>query len=309
MPVGKSESSVPEPWTLRVSLALSGTAIHAQHVEACPDIGPICATVPQTPYQHDQHLYPLDELLTVELGLLPHLALEVDAGMRQVTDRIRFLTLDGAPYTPPVPDDHHRNETLFGPSDPTLLAHAGATWGSVSASARAGISVPLGSTVPNPFLLGRMGLPHEHIQLGAGTWNPVVGASIEKRFDAFSAALWTLDRFTVGTDGFGYQSGDKLLAGASASSALGLSRWSFTVGLDLYRETPERWSGVIEAEGNLGRTDLMLDASVAWAFTKDWGLDLGVKVPVHSVSQGEQASYPAILTLGIATSFDLGRRP
>jgi len=36
------------------------------------------------------------------------------------------------------------------------------------------LTLPLGSTVPDPFKLGLEGLPHEHIQFGTGTVDPVV---------------------------------------------------------------------------------------------------------------------------------------
>jgi hypothetical protein len=107
-------------------------------------------------------------------------------------------------------------------------------------------------------------------------------------------------------DRYGYRSGHRLLAGVSATSALGLQRFSFTGGLDVYRETPETWSGVVEDEGNIGRTDLLVDLTASWRFTAGWLVTFGLKVPVFSAVQGEQASYPGIATLGVSTDFELG---
>lgn len=270
-----------------------------QHLEGCPDLGPVCGTRALPTYQHDQHITPVDLSFDGELGLMPHLALELVAGLRAVRERIAYLDLQGAPYVPELPDTHHRNETLLGPTDPWLLLHAGAALGEVALAIKGGVTFPLGSTVPNPFALGRQGIAHEHIQLGTGTFDPVLGASASRRFGALNLGLWTLDRFTLGTNAHGYRSGHRLLGGAQASSGLGLARWSFTLGLDLARETPERWDGVIEQEGNLGRTDLLLDASVRRALSSSLGLSLGVKVPVASRTTGEQASYPALLTLSL----------
>lgn len=281
--------------------------MHVQHVESCPDIGPVCRVTPQAPYQHQQVLYSNDLVLDVELGLLGWLSVETVFGLRQTTDRIEYRTLDGAPYAPPVPDFHHRNETLVGLVDPRLLLHAGARWGDLLVSARAGLTFPIGSTVPNPFVLGREGLPHQHIQFGDGTWDAVVGASIDRRFDAFSLSVWTLNRLTFGANSEGYQSGDKLLFGFSGSSGLGLKLFNFTLGVAVSRETAERWSGVLEEEGNLGRTDVLGDISVAWTFVRGWTAVLGLKVPFYSLVQGEQATYPAILSLGLATDFGASR--
>jgi hypothetical protein len=295
---------VPEPSAVQASLTLSGTTMHVQHVEECPDLGPICASQPQRPYQHDQHLYSTDLVLDAELGIVRHLSAEVIWGFRQVTDRIRYLDLAGQPYTPPVPDYHHRNETLFGPTDPWLLLHGGLNLARFTLSAKGGLTLPVGQTQPNPFRLGRLGLPHEHIQFGTGTFDPVAGLELERTFDRFSLSAWTLDRFTLGTDAYGYQSGHKLLGGVTGKSGLGLQHWSFSGGLDVFRETPERWDGVIEQEGNLGRTDLLLDVAASWIFARPWTLTFGAKVPLYSAVQGEQTTYPAILNVGVASSLE-----
>jgi hypothetical protein len=282
--------------------------MHVQHIEGCPDIGPICATQPQQPYQHDQNIYSDDLVLDGELGLFKYLGVQAVFTLRQTTDRIRFLDLSGQPYTPPVPDFHHRNETLVGPTDPWLMLHSGFTTERWAFSGRAGVTIPLGSTVPNPFELGREGLRHEHVQFGDGTWDPVLGASVDRRFDSFSISLWTLDRLTFGTNSYGYRSGHRLLAGLSGTTAFGLRRFTFSGGLDVYGETPESWSGIIEEEGNLGRTDVIIDLTASWMFAEGWFLTLGLKVPVYSFVLGEQTTYPGILTLGIATDFALGHR-
>jgi hypothetical protein len=283
-------------------LSLIGTALHVQHIEACPDIGPICATTPQTPYQHDQHLYTTDLSADFELGLAPNLALHILAGIRQVTDRIQYLDLEGAAFTPPIPDTHHRNETIIGPTDPWIMMHFGTdldsnTW---IVSAQGGITLPFGSTVANPFRLGDLGIPHEHVQLGTGTVDLVTGLSIERRFEALRISAWTLDRFTVFTNRFGYKAGHRLLGALQASSPLGTGDFDFTLGIDLFREMAETWSGVVESEGNLGRTDLFADAGIAWRFADGYRAMLDVKVPFWTHATGEQVHYPAILTLGIA---------
>jgi hypothetical protein len=273
--------------------------VNVQHLEGCPDLGPACASRSLPTYQHDQQVTPIDLSFDGELGLVPHLAVEVVAGLRAVHERIAYLDLQGAPYLPELPDTHHRNETLVGPTDPWLLLHAGTALGEFTLSAKGGLTLPLGSTVSNPFALGRQGIAHEHIQLGTGTFDPIVGASVGRGFGKVNVNLWTLDRFTLSANRHGYRSGHRLLFGARASSALGLPDWSFSLGADVSRETPERWDGVIEQEGNLGRTDLLLGASAHRTLTKNLGMTLGIKVPVASKMQGEQASYPALLTLSV----------
>jgi hypothetical protein len=295
---------VPEPLELTASLNLAGTILHEKHVEACPDIGPICQTVPQPPYQHDQHLYTLDFIGDVELGLLSHLAVEVLFTVRTVVERIRFLDLEDRPYTPPVADYHHRSETLFGPTDPWLMLHLGFDWEGFMVTARGGVTAPIGSTVPDPFRLGDLGLPHEHIQFGTGTIDPVGGLSIQRRIGFFTLTLWTLDRIIIGTNGYGYHGGNRYYFGALAESAFGLEDWTFGLGLDLLRERPETWNGIRYDEGNVGRTDILVDATVSRALSSFFSAVLGLKVPLYTHGEGVQISYPAILSLGFAFRSD-----
>jgi hypothetical protein len=163
---------------------------------------------------------------------------------------------------------------------------------------RAGVTLPLGSTVPNPFLLGEEGLPHEHIQFGDGTFDPVAGLTLQRTFGTVTVNAWTLDRFPVAENPYGYRAGSTLVFGAGAQSGLGLRTWSFGAGLDLFRQNTELWSGVQYDEGNLGRTDVLVDLSTAWAFTPHWSAVLGLKIPVYTHAVGAQVSYPAILSLG-----------
>jgi hypothetical protein len=272
---------------------------HSQHVEECPDIGPICATQPQQPYQHDQHLYTWELDADIEVGLVPHLAAELTLGLRQVVERISYLDLEGNPYVPPVPDIHHRNETLTGPVDPWLMLHAGASWEGFIGTVRGGVTLPLGSTVPDPFQLGLEGLPHEHIQFGDGTFDPVAGLTLQRTFGPVTLNAFTLDRFPVARNHYGYQAGATLLFGAAAQSGLGLRLWNFSSGIDLFQQTTERWSGVQYTEGNLGRTDVLLDLSAAWSFAPSWSAVLGLKIPVYVHAVGAQVTYPAILSLGV----------
>jgi hypothetical protein len=103
------------------------------------------------------------------------LGVEAVVALRGVRTRIRFEDVRHQPIVVPNGSIHHRNETLSGPGDPWLLLHRAQVLGAWTLAARGGVSVPLGRTEPNPFDLGRRGLPHQHIQFGTGTWDPLVG--------------------------------------------------------------------------------------------------------------------------------------
>jgi hypothetical protein len=71
---------------------------------------------------------------------------------------------------------HHRDETYSGLSDPSLLAvhrRSGVFGAGDAVRIAAGVTIPLGSTEPDPYVLGDQGLEHLHIQFGTGTFNPV----------------------------------------------------------------------------------------------------------------------------------------
>ena len=82
--------------------------------------------------------------------------------------RVRYTTLDGAPFTPPYGDIHHRTETLRGISDPSLMLERSMRQWVLGI----GTTIPLGHTVDDPVRLGNLGLKHEHIQFGSGTFEP-----------------------------------------------------------------------------------------------------------------------------------------
>ena len=115
------------------------------------------------------HRYELDTNYGIRQGLQAFFRVPYDVKAQ----RVRYTTLDGAPFIPPYGDIHHRTETLTGISDPTV----GVEWSRGSQWVfGGGFTLPAGHTVPNPIILGREGLKHEHIQFGSGTFRPLLSA-------------------------------------------------------------------------------------------------------------------------------------
>jgi hypothetical protein len=282
-----------------VTASLSATETYVQHVEACPDIGPVCSTGSVQPYQHALHLYVFDAIADAELGLVPHLSVEALLDFRMVVERIAYLDLAGNPYFPPFPDTHHRNETLVGPADPWLMLHGGLDWLGISWTARVGITLPLGSTVPNPFILGDEGLPHEHIQFGDGTVDPLVGLTALRSFGTFSLDAWTLERLPFYANGYGYQAGAQFSFGAGGQSSFGTTKWLFGASLEGFHAASETWSGLKYPEGNVERTDFLVDLTVGYLVSRWTQVTLDVRVPVYTHAVGSVITYPAILTLSV----------
>ena len=214
-----------------------------------------------------------------------------------MTTRIRFEDLARQPIVVPGGDIHHRDETLAGPGDPWIMALAGRKIGRWSAAIRGGVTVPLGRTEENPFELGRRGLPHQHIQFGTGTWDPLAGAGAGRRFGAVTATASVIARLPVAENDHGYRAGRRVVWTASADRRI-RGPWRAQAGLDYARESAETWDGVIEEEGNLGRDDLLLSAGIARQIGAR-ALVLTARIPLRTRSyNGVAIDYPLILSLG-----------
>jgi hypothetical protein len=237
-----------------------------------------------------------DAALVAEYGIAGGLGLSLTSFYRRVTTRIHFQDADRQPLALPGGDIHHRDQTLTGPGDPWALLVAGKARGPWSMAVRAGVSIPLGRTEENPFALGRRGLPHEHIQFGTGTWDPMFGLSLGRALGKASVIASALARLPRYENEHGYRAGHRYDASLAVDRRLG-DRWRAQTGLDLAHETAERWNGVIEEEGNLGRTDLLVSAALVRQVGAAGALSLQVKVPLVSHAHGSQVDYPAIVGL------------
>lgn len=206
---------------------------------------------------HDLTLFFGELRLHAEYGVTSWLSADLLWSLRVV--HVGFVLEDAAtrmPLAPPFGADiHHRTETLVGLTNPWLSARAVKRLGPWAFVFRAGLTLPVGATVDNPFELGREGKVHEHIQFGTGTVNPLAGVELHRAVGPFAVAAWMLAKSSLYENAHHYRAGSQLLAGGNVSSALWTSRFWFMLGALVYDEQPERWNGVTETEGNLGRTE------------------------------------------------------
>jgi hypothetical protein len=278
----------PSPGQWRSSLNAAGTVVHNEH-EAD---------------ENGRHLVHVQDLTSSEVtsvlsyGVARNLGVEWIQPVRHVRTRIEFEDLEGRPLIIPEGDIHHRNETLVGPGDPWLLAVGGFARGPWSLAARGGVTVPLGRTEENPFRLGREGRSHQHIQFGTGTWDPVIGLAVGRRMGAVAASLGVLARLPVATNEHGYRAGRRYSISLAGERPLGAGRWRARTGLDLGREEAETWDGIVETEGNLGRTDLLASAGLSRALGPAGTATLTVSVPLLTRARGAQLDYPLVVGLG-----------
>jgi hypothetical protein len=292
---------------LNLSLGFTATYAEVGHEEHCPDInGPGCAGMAVEPEWHALKLFFSDVRLRAEYGITSWLSFDLMWALRIVD--IQFQLQDAAtrrPIAPPFGEEiHHRTETIAGLGDPWLGLRGARQLGMWGLAFRLGFTIPVGSTVENPFALGRAGKSHQHIQLGTGTVDWFVGAEAQRQLGRFALTGWLLAKLVFYENHHHYRAGHQVLGGLEASSALWTRDWRFTLGTLVYHEEAERWSGAVETEGNLGRTDLMLESRVGWRFSGPWSLLLGVRFPVYTHAVGGQLNTPALGSLTISRPFD-----
>src|SRR5258706_4887615 len=187
------------------------------------------------------HIVKIDWLRTSLDGILPFgegFEAELFAPYDVKRERVRYELPDGTPFDNPEGDLHHRNETLEGPGDLELIAHYRTGGWRFSA----GWSIPTGKTEPNPYVLGDLGLKHEHIQFGSGTFDPLLRVAYLAELGPaeFNVAIGT--RLPFYDNPHGYQAARVLdvMAGPIVKVADGLS---FTLSYTASYQTRAHWDG------------------------------------------------------------------
>ncbi|MBC8131427.1 MAG: hypothetical protein H7X95_00490, partial [Deltaproteobacteria bacterium] len=265
MPITRLEAVHLAPGEVRAAAIFGATAIHVVHPAGCTDLAN-CTEIPIQPaYQHNQKIYPGEFRAAAEMGLTNTLGVELHVPTRVVRTTIKYTTPAGAPTIPLDPETHHRNETLAGIGDPWVLARWNTTVGGLLITARAGTSLPLGRTEPNPFALGNQGLRHQHIQFGSGTFDPVVGFDIVRPLARLQLTGYGQAQTALYQNRHGFRAGTRLFGGLQAGRRL-FATLTGALGLDVLHEGPERWDGRIQQDGNLGRTELLLGVSLVQSF-------------------------------------------
>ncbi|MGE0548245.1 MAG: TlpA family protein disulfide reductase [Kofleriaceae bacterium] len=258
---------------------------------------------------HDQTMLITEGRLALDVGLTKRFAASLMVPVRVISTSIRYLDEMGSEVSLVRSGIHHRNETLVGIADPLVLGAFTSVFGPVRLTARAGASVPLGRTEEDPFVLGDMGQPHQHIQMGTGTVAPVVALEVARAAGAWRFGGFAFTQQVFYENAKGFQAGDRYAAGFDVRRRIGTS-WSVRGGAELQAETAERWRGVVHTDdGNRGRLDVILGAGGSWAASERLSFELGLKVPVVTHVVGGQLSMPVIAEVGASWSFGAPAEP
>lgn len=279
LPTARTGVSLLAPGELSLALNLTGTTMRVVHSEACPDIGPICRVRAEPAQQHDQRFYVAELRAIAAYGVTRLFAAEVHAPIRLLRTTIQFRRLDGTPFAPDYENIHHRDETLFGLADPWLLGRVTGTLGKLGVTSRAGVGLPAGSTVEDPFARGRAGLSHQHIQFGTGTFYPVFAVDLATSIGAARIGGYGQALIFVYENGYGYRAGNRYSGGIAGDMEI-VKRLREGLGSDVLNEQPETWNGVVQQDGNVGRTDLLVGGMLGYAFGSVVA-SVSVRVPVY----------------------------
>lgn len=299
LPTARSTTRALERGAWQFGLNLSGTRLRVVHASRCPDIGPICTVRDEPPHLHDQTLWIGELRAMAEIGLTQHWGVQLQVPAKVVGTWITYRRLDGTPFVPDYPTIHHRNETLAGIGDPWLQLRGAATVGRWLVVGRTGVSLPLGRTEPDPFALGRTGQTHQHIQFGTGTWTPLLALEFATAEGRASLGGYAQVQWVPYANRYGFQAGHRLGGGLSAG-------WQWTptlrcaLGGDVVHEQAERWGGMVQQDGNLGRTDVLAGGQCTVA-AQGAAWTIAARTPVWQRIVGGQLSYPLIVTLGFET--------
>ena len=200
------------------------------------------------------------------------------------------------------PEEIHQHGDVKGIGDMTVLGHyrfVKLKEDKFETSALLGIKVPTGTTNRKDINGERFETEH---QPGSGSWDPMIGMAVTKRFDSLSLDANVLYAFsTEGAqdtdlgDTFHYN-------GALAYRAV-KGRPSF----DLVLEANGEWKAEQKIRGvtdeNSGGHTLFLSPGVRLSFDSAWSVYLAAGVPVIQELNGVQTDTRLRTSLGVSISF------
>lgn len=257
--------------------------------------------------EHDQSIGLFDTRLNLELGLSEQWAVGAILPLRSAFLGITYRDQNGAPVEILDADVHHRNETLVGPGDPWVWARWSGAIQKVRVGARFGVTLPVGRTEENPFVLGSLEEQHQHLQFGTGTVDVLAGVQASWKADGWRLFGWGLTRQVLAPNLKGYQAGDVYNLAVLGASGFGLKRFDVQAGLTLQVETAERWTQTATTrEGNQGRTDFNFLTGATFSITDETWISAQVQLPLVVATRGAQLRFPVIGSLSIGGYLDFG---
>lgn len=228
---------------MRVDVLATALGLQVDHDASCPSVSPVHCAEEELPV-HEHHVslgwLRLTPRVSVGLGEGWQASLSLPFDLRSTS--VHYTLLDGTPYNPPYASIHHRNELLSGPVDGAIQFGWVGRWpGGWIFAANGGSTIPLGQTEEDPYELTKAGQEHQHFQLGAGTFRPIIGFSLVKEGELWRGFAGIVGRLSLYENSKDYRASSVYSADVGVSRELG-KRLDAKVALNLNHTTEDRWS-------------------------------------------------------------------
>lgn len=203
-------------------------------------------------------------------------------------------------------DIHHPSATLEGFSDFSVLlareAHDVFFPGDGTTVAF-GLTLPVGRTEEDPYVLGDSGEAHEHVQFGTGTFDPLLEVYYSAPLvDELRLTANAGGRFPLYENSKGYEGPVEVNAVVALKLAVN-EHWNLRAGWSSLYQGYAYWDDVRDV--NTGLVDHGVVAGASYALRDDMGINLDVRVPVSQRTLGDGDTFePGILVqLGLSYWF------
>ena len=238
-----------------------------QHDAHCPEISPIDCAQPDfdtTPHIHDQGMTLTRVNTDIGVGLSKNWQVRTSLPFDVKFMTIEYWDKQGNPYVPDYGNIHHRNETLIGFGDGKLefkyLKKKTDEW---TVGGGLGSMLPLGRTEENPYKLAEQSQEHQHVQMGAGTWDPVMSFTAVWMGQTWGVQINTEGRLPLYENSYGFKTSPSIQLEVGPSYRVS-TKWMLTAGILSTREGVAYWDG--KPDIKTGRTAILVSGASIYRF-------------------------------------------
>ncbi len=264
LPAARPEVGPSTQGSVSVSASLTGTAIEVAHSAGCADLNNCSEVTVQPEHNHKLFMLPFELSAGVNWSVSEQWVLSAHLPLRLVYIRAGYETPDGEDYTPLDEGIHHRTETLFGLGDARLSARTSRKVRDAWVTPMFGVSLPTGVTRDDPYALGAIGVRHQHVQRGTGTFMPFVGLDVTRGFQRTQWSGFGQVTVPLYENNRGFRAPVQGLIGVSGGLKARNAETVGSLGLEYTVEGPEIWNGIIYAEEFRGRHEIYVSPRVTW---------------------------------------------
>lgn len=255
----------------------------------------------EQPSSHDLDFLIIQSTFDVSHSLSDRIRLGVSVPVKYTQVGASFRNQEGGPMPDTFESTHHRNESITGIGDVEvngsfLLVQPPEREG-FRLTGKAGFTIPTGRIEQDPYLLGRYGLEHQHIQYGTGIVSGKLGVSGSFVFPTWQLQGYVDSKLSFYDNKYGYQEGNRYSAGIGAQMDFGLRHWAFLAQVDYRHDETSVWE-TSPAELT-GRREASFTAGVMYSPVPEWNLNLQITRPFFSEADAGKLVVPFSAGLGV----------